>query len=80
MSFAKNMNTHLSNKYSQKFLDSAKKSTTHAIKTATHATKLKTIQNTHAIQKTTEPTGDLIGNKIAYQKKTSLNNSKAGEN
>ena len=53
-SFAKNMGAHLSNKYSQKLLDTAKKSTTDAIKTA-----LK-----RAIQKTAEATGDLIGNKI----------------
>ena len=33
-SFAKNMGTHLSNKYGQKLLDTAKKSTTDAIKTA----------------------------------------------
>ena len=60
--FAKNMGRHankvaksLSNKYSQKLLDSAKKSTTDAIKTASK----------RAIQKTAEATGDLIGNKIA---------------
>ena len=51
LSFAKN----LSNKYSQKLLDSAKKSTTNAIKTTSK----------RAIQKTAEATGDLIGNKIA---------------
>ena len=34
LSFAKNMSNHLSNKYSQTLLDSAKKSTTGAIKTA----------------------------------------------
>ena len=33
-SFAKNMSQNLSNKYSQKLLDSAKKSTTDPIKTA----------------------------------------------
>ena len=55
LSFAKNMGKSLSNKYGQTFLDSAKKSTTDAIKTA-----LK-----RAIQKTAEATGDLIGNKIA---------------
>ena len=44
----------LSNKYGQKLLDSAKTSTTDAIKTASN----------RAIQKT-EATGDLIGNKIA---------------
>ena len=55
LSFAKNMGKSLSNKYGQKRFDSAKKSTTDAIKTA-----LK-----RAIQKTTEATGDLIVNKIA---------------
>ena len=55
LSFAKNMGTHLSNKYSQKLLDTAKKSTTDAIKTASK----------RAIQKTVEVAGDLIGNKIA---------------
>ena len=54
-SFAKNMGKSLSNKYDQKLLDSAKKSTTDAIKTASK----------RAIQKTAEATGDLIGNKIA---------------
>ena len=34
LSFSKNMSTHLSNKYGQKLIDSAKKSTTNAIKTA----------------------------------------------
>ena len=34
LSFAKNMGTHLSNKYSQKLLDTAKKYTTDAIKTS----------------------------------------------
>ena len=49
------MGKSLSNKHGQKLLDSAKKSTTNAIKTA-----LK-----RAIQKTTETTVDLIVNKIA---------------
>ena len=49
------MGKNLSNKYSQKLLDSAKKSTTDAIKTASKI----------AIQKTVEATGDLISNKIA---------------
>ena len=53
MSFAKNLGKSLSNKYGQKPLDSAKKSTTAAIKTASK----------RAIQKTAEATGDLIGNK-----------------
>ena len=55
LSFAKNMGQSLSNKYGQRLLDSAKKSTTDAIKTASR----------RAIQKTAEATGDLIGNKIA---------------
>ena len=54
MSFARNMGQSLNNKYGQKLLDSAKKSTTDAIKTASK----------RAIQKTAEATGDLIGNKI----------------
>ena len=49
------MGKSLSNKYGQKLLDSAKKSTTDAIKTASK----------RAIQKAAEATGDLIGNKIA---------------
>ena len=55
LSFAKNMGKSLSNKYGQKLLDSAKKSTTDAIKTASKS----------EIKKTGESTGDLIGNKIA---------------
>ena len=49
------MGKSLSNKYGQKLLDSVKKSTADAIKTASNG----------AIQKTAEETGDLIGNKIA---------------
>ena len=55
LSFAKNMSKSLSNKYSQKLLGSAKKSTADAIKTASK----------RAIQKVAEATGELIGNKIA---------------
>ena len=55
LSFAKNKGKTLINKYGQKLLDSAKKSTMNAIKTASK----------RAIQKTAEATGDLIGNKIA---------------
>ena len=55
LSFAKNMGKSLRSKYGQKLLDSAKKSTTDAIKTASKK----------AIQKAAEATGDLIGNKIA---------------
>ena len=62
LSFARIIGTHaakvaknMSNKYSQKLVDTAKKSATDAIKTASK----------RAIQKTAEATGDLIGNKIA---------------
>ena len=55
LTFAKNMGKSLSNKYGHKLLDSAKKSTTDAIKTTSK----------RAIQKTAEATSDLIGNKIA---------------
>ena len=55
LSFAKNIGKNLSNKYGQKPPDSAKKSTTDAIKTASK----------RAIQKSAEATGDLTGNKIA---------------
>ena len=55
LSFAKNKGKNLSNKYSQKVFDTAKKSTKDAIK----------IASKKAIQKTAETTGDLIGNKIA---------------
>ena len=61
LSFAKIMGKSLSNKYGQKLIDGAKKSTTDAIKTASK----------RAVQKTAEATRDLIGNKIAY-KKTSV--------
>ena len=54
LSFTKNMSTHVSHKQSQKILDTAKKSTTDAIKTTSK----------RAIQKTAEATGDLVGNKI----------------
>ena len=50
MSFAKNIGKNLSNKYSQKRLDSAKQSTADVIKTVSK----------RAIQKTAEATGDLI--------------------
>ena len=49
------MSKNLSNKYGQKLLDSAKKSTLDAIKNASK----------RATQKTAEPTGDLVVNKIA---------------
>ena len=62
LSCAKNIGMHtakvaknMSNKYSQKLVDTAKKSATDAIKTASK----------RAIQKTAEASGDLVGNKIA---------------
>ena len=62
LSFARNIGTHaakvaknMSNKYSQKLVDTAKRSATDAIKTASK----------RSIQKTAEATGDLVGNKIA---------------
>ena len=60
------MGKSLNNKYSQKLLDSAKTSTTDAIKTASK----------RAIQKTAKATGDLIGNKIA-DKITSVSKKKS---
>ena len=45
----------MNNKYGQKLIDTAKRSTTDAMKTASK----------RATQKTAEATGDLIGNKIA---------------
>ena len=73
LSFAKNMGKRLTNKYSQKFLDSAKKSTTDAIKTTSK----------RAIQKTDEATRDVIVNQIAdkitsISKKSSNNNYNDG--
>ena len=65
LSFTKNMGKSLSNKYDQKLLDSAKKSTTDARKTASK----------RAIQKTAEVTGDLIGINIA-DKITSVSKKK----
>ena len=55
LSFAKNIGKYLSNEYGQKLIDSTKKSTTDAIKTASK----------RAIQKTAEATGDLTSNKLA---------------
>ena len=62
LSFARNIDTHatkvtknMSNKYGQKFVVTAKKSATDAIKTTSKK----------SIQKTAEATGDLVGNKIA---------------
>ena len=70
LSFAKNMSKNLSNKYSQKLLDTAEKSTTDAMKTTSK----------RAIKKRAEATGDLICNKIDYKitsvSKRSKNNEK----
>ena len=68
LSFVKNIGK--SSKYGQKHIDSAKKSTTDAIKTTSK----------RAIQKTAEATGDLIGSKIAdkittVSKKSDNNNN-----
>ena len=68
LSFVKNMDKILINKYGQKLLDSAKKSTTDAIKTASK----------RAIQKTAEAIGDLISNKIA-DKITSVSKKKSAK-
>ena len=69
LSFAKNIGMHatkvaknMNNKYSQKLLDSAKKSATDAIKTTSK----------RAIKNTAEAIGDLIGNKIAVNKMMKL--------
>ena len=62
------MGKNLSNKYAQKLIDSAKKSTTDAIKTASK----------RVIQKTAEATGDLIGNKIADKIRNASKKSLAG--
>ena len=62
LSFARNIGTNaakaaknMSNKYSQKLVETAKKSATDAIKTVSK----------RAIQKTAEATGDLVVNRIA---------------
>ena len=66
MSFAKTRGKSLSNKYGRRLLDSAKKSTTDALKTASK----------RVIQKTAEATSDLIGNKIS-DKITSFSKKKS---
>ena len=63
------MGKSLSNKCGQKLLDSAKKSRTDAIKTASQ----------RAIQKTAEATRDVIGNKTA-DKITSISKKKSPNN
>ena len=75
LSFAKNMGKSLSDKYNQKLFDSAEKSTTDAIKTASK----------RSIQKIAEATGNLIGNKIADKitsasKKPNNNNNNNNNN
>ena len=65
MTFARSMN----NKYGKKLVDTAKKSPTAAIKTASK----------RAIQKTAEATADLMGNKVA-DKITSVSKKKSNSN
>ena len=65
MSFARSM----SNKYGKKLVDTAKKSATDAIKTASK----------RAIQSNKEAIGDLIGNKIA-DKIVSVSKTKSNNN
>ena len=65
LSFAKNIGKSLTNKYGQKLLDSAKKSTTDTMKAASKEQFIKTA----------EETGDLIGNKTA-DKVTSVSKKK----
>ena len=55
LSFAKSIGKNLSDKYSQKLIDTTKKSATDALKTASK----------RVIEKTAEATGDLIVNKIS---------------
>ena len=64
------MGTKLSGKYGQNILESAKKLTTDALKTA----------SIRAIQKTAETTSDVIGNKIAYKITSVSKNSKKPQN
>ena len=66
LSFAKNIGKILSNKFGQKLLDSAKKSTTDTIKSASK----------RAIQKTAVASGDMIGNKIANKISVSKKSTK----
>ena len=70
LSFAKNMGKSLSNTYGQNFLDSAKRSTTDAIKTVSE----------RATQKMAEATGDLIDNKIADKITSVLRKSNINDN
>ena len=75
LSFSRNLGAHttkvaknLNNKYGQKLADSAKTSSTDALK----------IAGKRAIQKTAEATGDLVGNTIV-NKITSISKKPAGE-
>ena len=68
LSFAKNMGKSLSNKYGQKLLDSAKKSTADAIKTASK----------REIQKIAEANGDIADKITSLSKKSSSNNNDNG--
>ena len=61
LSFAKNIDKNLNNKCSQRLLDTTKKSTTDAIKTASK----------RAIQKTAEAIGNKIADKIVSASKKS---------
>ena len=77
LSFARNIGTHaakvaknMSNKYSEKIVDTAKKSATDAIKTASK----------RAILKPAEGTGDLIGNKIVDKITAKPSGSKKSHN
>ena len=69
LSFAKNVGKSLNNRYGQKLLDSAKKSTAEAIKTVSK----------RAIQETADITSDLIGNNTA-DKITSVSKKKSNNN
>ena len=64
--FSKNIGKNLNNKYCQKLLDSAKKFTLDAIRTASK----------RAIQKATEAAGHLIGNKTPDKTSVSRRSSK----
>ena len=68
LSFAKNMGKYLSDKYGQKLLDSAKKSTADAIKTASK----------REIQKIAEANGDIADKITSLSKKSSSNNNDNG--
>ena len=68
LSFAKNIGKNVSNKYGQKLVDTATKSTADALKIACK----------RAIQKTAEETGNLVGNKTADEI-TSISKKRASE-